>query len=284
MGRPFERASILESRVAALDQTPETDEAIELRQTLASLYCVEVAKPELALPHLEANVATTRGDAREELIHLGALDAALRASARHDAWALVAERELELIEGDDEILQSTPAEYLRFLREELARSCDVELGDADRAIEHLRILGQTHDADERPSAERAMDQLRMLLRRTGRLSELSTALAEHLDAGNGTATEWLELGRLREEKLSDLPGAIEAYRQAEPDEDCRLDAIRGRRRCCERLRDWDGLTDALESEFAQESILDRRQRTSGPRQRTDSPSTSIPMTLRRFVH
>jgi len=262
MGRPFERASILESRVAALDQTPETDEAIELRQTLASLYCVEVAKPELALPHLEANVATTRGDAREELIHLGALDAALRASARHDAWALVAERELELIEGDDEILQSTPAEYLRFLREELARSCDVELGDADRAIEHLRILGQTHDADERPSAERAMDQLRMLLRRTGRLSELSTALAEHLDAGNGTATEWLELGRLREEKLSDLPGAIEAYRQAEPDEDCRLDAIRGRRRCCERLRDWDGLTDALESEFAQESILDRRQRTT----------------------
>jgi tetratricopeptide (TPR) repeat protein len=266
MGRPFKRAGILETRVAALDETRDVSESIELRQTLASLYCVEVAKPELALPHLQANVAATRGDAREELIHLGALDAALRASARHDAWASVAERELELIEGDPEILQSTPADSLRFLREELARCCDVELGDPDRAIEHLRILGRSRIEDNGPSADQSTDQFRTLLRRTGRLSELSTNLAEHLGADNvadnGTAAEWLELARLREERLSDLAGAIDAYRQAESDEDCRLDAIRGRRRCCERLRDWDGLTDALESEYAEESSLDRRQRTT----------------------
>jgi tetratricopeptide (TPR) repeat protein len=92
------------------------------------------------------------------------------------------------------------------------------------------------------------------------LSELATQLADHLDTGDGTAAEWLELAHLREEKLADLPAAIDAYQRAESSQDCRLDAIRGRRRCCERLRDWDGLSDALESEYAQQSLLDRRQR------------------------
>ncbi len=257
MGRPFERADILERRITKLDETRNTDEGIALRQALASLYCVDVAKPELALPHLQINVSATRGNDREELIHLGALDAALRASARHDAWAEVAERELELIEGDDDILQSTPPEYLRF-----ARTCDADLGDTDRAIEHLRVLCQTGHSNDGPSFERSKDQLRTLLRRTGRLSELATNLAEHLDRNDGTAAEWLELARLLEERLADLPAAIEAYRQAESSEDCRLDAIRGRRRCCERHRDWDGVTDALKSEYAQESTLDRRQRAT----------------------
>jgi len=260
MGRPFDRADILELRVAALDENRNVEEAIAIRQTLAALYCVDLVKPELALPHLRANVDATRNHAREELVHLGALDAALRASERHDEWVVIAERELELIEGDDEILQSTPNEYLRFLREELARNYDVELGDPDRAIEQLRVLCIIEQAGEGPSLERSRKQLRTLLRRTGRLSELANLLAEHLDAENGTAVEWLELARLREEKLADLPAAIDAFRHAESGEECRLDAIRGRRRCCERLHDWDGLTDALESEFAQESFLDRRQR------------------------
>ena len=262
MRRPFERADILEARIAKLDEARNIDEGIELRQALASLYCVDVAKPELALPHLQANVAATRGNAREELVHLGALDAALRATTRHDDWALVAERELELIEADDEIRESTPGAYLHFLHEELARIYDAELGDPDRAIEHLRVLCRTEVTGQGPSDGRAEDQLRTLLRRTGRVSELATSLTEHLDAGNGTAVEWLELARLREERLGDRPGAIDAYRQAESSPDCRLDAIRGRRRCCERLRDWDGVTDALDSEYLQESVLDKRQRTT----------------------
>jgi tetratricopeptide (TPR) repeat protein len=262
IGRPFERADILERRIAELDETRNINEGIALRQALAGLYCVDIAKPELALPHLQANVSATRGDDREELIHLGALDAALRASARHDAWAVVAERELELIEGDEDILQSTPPEYLRFLREELARTCHADLGDTDRAIEHLRVLCETGHSNDGPSFERSKDQLRTLLRRTGRLPELAINLADHLDRNDGTAAEWLELARLLEERLADLPAAIDAYRQAEASEACRLDAIRGRRRCCERLRDWDGVTDALESEYAQESTLDRRQRAT----------------------
>lgn len=254
MGRPFERASILESRIAKLDGS----EGIELRQTLASLYCIDLSKPELALPHLEANVAATRGNAREELQHLGALDAALRASSRHDAWARVAERELELIDSDEEIRESTPNEYRCFLREELARTYDTQLGAPDRAIRQLEDL----NAEPGETNPRVLDQLRVLYRRTGRFSELAASLSDHLEATEGTSAEWLELARLREEKIADLPGAIDAYRSAEAGTENPLQAIRGRRRCCERLRDWSGLADALESEYRLESTLDRRERVT----------------------
>ena len=258
MGRPFERAAILELRVEELDVSHDVGHGIKLRQALAALYCADLAKPELALRHLNANVEATRGNVREEMVHLGALDAALRASARHDAWARIAERELELIEANSEIRESKSADYPRFLRQELAQSYDLDLGDPDRAIEHLRVLC-SEEAGEIPQAQ---DRLRSLLRRTGRISELIVNLANHLDAEDGSAAEWLELARMREERFADLPGAIEAYRQAESDPDYHLDAVRGRRRCCERLRDWEGLANALESEYAADSKLDRRQRTT----------------------
>ena len=252
MGRPFERANILESLVARQGDS----EGVELRQTLASLYCTTLAKPALALPHLEANVLATRGDAREELHHLGALDAALRASSRHDEWARVAERELELIESDEAIRESTPIEYRSFLREELAHTYDEQLGAPDRAIEHLQILsaepGETH--------LRVLETLRGLYQRTGRFIEWTVNLSAHLDNHDGSADEWLELARLREEKVADLAGAIIAYRRAEENAEDPLQAIRGRRRCCDRMRDWTGLADALESEVQQEASLDRRER------------------------
>ncbi len=254
MGRPFERAEILEARIAGLDAS----RAIELRRTLASLYCSDLAKPELALPHLEANVEATRGDEREELVHLGALDTALRASARREAWVATAERELELIENHPELAESTPVDYVRFLREELARTWDEDLGNPDRAIVQLRILC----GGDSP-APRMRQALRRLLRRTGRLAELARHLTEELATDeDATAVEWLELARLREERLLDPRGALEAYRRAETDRETRLDALRGRRRCAERLRDWDGVALALEAEAEETSNLDRIQRAA----------------------
>jgi tetratricopeptide (TPR) repeat protein len=264
MGRPFERASVLELRVARLAES----EGIELRQTLATLYCTDLAKPDLALPHLEANVAATRGNLREELHHLGALDAALRASSRHDAWARVAARELELIDSDEEIRESTPIEYRSFLREELARTYDSHLGAPDLAIEELHKLV----AESEESNPRVLADLRSLYRRTGRFAELAENLSNDLESNSGTATDWLELARIREEKLTDLSGALDAYRSAEAngaDTDEKLQAIRGQRRCSERLRDWSGLAEALESEYGLESALDRRQRVAIARQLGD---------------
>ena len=262
-GRGFERADVLEARIELLRGDDVASERAAMRRTLATLYCVELAKPELAVPHLEANVAAARGDERAEVDALAALNRALRAGARHDEWARTAERELQLIEGDAELRSSTPSDYLRFLHEELARTYDVDLGAPDRAIDHLRALCGA--AATSTPALRA--QLRGLLRRTRRLPELAERLEADLEGDAATsggealrAGDWLELARLREEVLSDLPGALGAYRNAEADPALRLDAVRGRRRCCERLRDWSGLVEALEAELALDDRLDLRER------------------------
>ncbi|HED66869.1 MAG TPA: tetratricopeptide repeat protein, partial [Planctomycetes bacterium] len=252
MGRPFERAEILEARIAE----PGSGRIIELRRTLASLYCTDLARPELALPHLIANVEATRGDPREELSHLGALDAALRASARREAWVATAERELELIGSHPDLRESTPADYVRFLREELARTWDEDLGNPDRALSQLRILCASGEAHPR-----MRETLRELLRRTGRSAELAAHLAKELGENEDACpADWLELARLREERLSDPRGALEAYRRAETDPGLRLAALRGRRRCAERLHDWDEVAHALEAESEESTGLGRTAR------------------------
>ncbi len=104
MGRPAERAEILEARIEHV----EADARFELRRDVATLFCVDLANPERAIPHLVANVDASRSDPRDEMAALGALDAALRACGRHDAWVGVAERELELIEANASLEQTTP--------------------------------------------------------------------------------------------------------------------------------------------------------------------------------
>lgn len=251
LGRPGERAEILEARV---ERTPEQDR-VELRRTLSSLYCVDLSKPERAVPHLEANVDAS-AEPLDRMTALGALDAALRAAGRTEGWIRTAEAELALIETEPSVAENTPAEFERYLREELARSWDELMGDADRALTHLRIL--CRDALHATNEQRA--RLRSLLRRTGRRAELAVELSAHLDRGHGDASDWLELAQLREEALLDLPGARQAYREAEGDADLRLAAIRGQRRTSERLRDWKALASTLEAEYHETDRLDRSQR------------------------
>ncbi len=254
MGRLPERAEILEARIELLPDA----ECFELRRTLAALYCVDLAKPERAIPHLTANVEASRRNPQDEIAALGALDAALRASSRHDAWVGVAERELELIEIDPTLGKTTPAEFKLYLHQELARTYDNLLGDSDRALEHLRVL--CRDGDQLATA--LGEQLRALLRRSGHQPELAAELTAYLATGAGSPDAWLELARLREEVLHDLVGAREAYLEAEADPELSLDAFRGQRRCSERLRDWQGLANALESECRLETRLERSERSA----------------------
>lgn len=253
MGRPGERAEILEARI---EGSPER-ERTPLRRTLSSLYCVDLSRPERAVPHLEAIVDATT-EPLDRMTALGALDAALRAAGRHDAWIATAEAELALIEAEPAVAENTPAEFERYLREELARTWDELMGDADRALAHLRILCR----DETRATSEQRERLRALLRRTGRRAELAVELAAHLEDGRGDAHDWLELGRLREEALLDLGGARTAYREAEVDGELRLAAIRGQRRTSERLRDWDAVAHALEAEYHETDRLDRRERVA----------------------
>ena len=258
MGRPAERADILEARIEHVDG----DARFELRRDVATLFCVDLANPERAIPHLAANVEASRRDPRDEMAALGALDAALRACGRHDAWVGVAERELELIEANQSLEQTTPPEFKRYLHEELSRTYEDLMGDSDRALEHLRALCREGDHAHTPTGQK----LRDLLRRTGRLSELAHELTSYLEGLGTDPAAWLELARLREEVLIDLPAAREAYAQAEADPEKRLEALRGQRRCSERLKDWSALASVLEAEYGLADRLQRSERAALARQ------------------
>jgi tetratricopeptide (TPR) repeat protein len=254
--RPVERAKILEERVSRLGSR----EGIELRQVLATIYCVDLVNPDLAIRPLLLNVDATRDDPLVHMAHLGSLDAALRASSRPDSWARVAERELQLIETHDEVRESTPPEYRLFLTDELARIYDEELGNPDRAIPHLRAV-----VDLNEDSSRAQERLLSLLRRCGHLTELTTRLAAYLEDNGGNASQWLELGLLREEQMHDLPAAMTAYHEARQDDQTALDALRGLRRCAERLHDYEALADALGALLEQTLRLDAAQRAATAR-------------------
>jgi tetratricopeptide (TPR) repeat protein len=245
--RPVERARILEERTSRAS----AENAVDLRQELATLYCVELAHPDLALPSLLRNVEATRDDPQTEMGHLGALDAALRACGRPDAWARVAEREIELIDTHDEIRTRTPIDYQLFVREELARVYDVELGNPDRAIVHLRCV-----VDGRAGGGQAAQRLLELLRRCGYHGELERRLTAHLESDVGSASDWLALGQLREERMHDLRGAVDAYRRAIEVDATLVEALRGQRRCAERRGDSRTVASALAAELEQTSSTD----------------------------
>ena len=254
VGRPFDQAKIMEARIAELSET----ESLPLRKKLASLYLVDLTNPLEAVPHLQAAAEQSRQDPVAEMQHLSSLNSALRASGRWDAWAEVAERELSLVESNDAIAESTPDEYERFLREELARVYDENLANDDRALAQLRILS---DRERRGDGDSAIfDRLCATLRRLGRYPELATQLQTFIESGSGQAEDWLELAHLREDRLNDLKGALHAYKKAGAHPECKLEALRGQRRCADRLRDWSSLAAALNAEFELEDKLDRRER------------------------
>jgi tetratricopeptide (TPR) repeat protein len=258
LGRPLERAVVLEERVVALAGRA----GLALRRTLAEIYCVALAKPERALVHLRANVDATADTPHEELHHLGVLAAALRACGREEEWAAVACRELDRIDAHSELRDHTPLDYQRFLREEIARVLDRVLGDPEAALERIRELCDEPRLAEGSLPARLRERLHDLLRRTGRRAELATRLARFLEAGDGGPRDWLELATLLEEDHHDWTGALAAYREAERDAELRLEAIRGRSRCSERLGDEAALVDALRDELAFEAPVPRRERAS----------------------
>ncbi|MFO0690498.1 MAG: tetratricopeptide repeat protein [Myxococcota bacterium] len=245
LGRAHERTAILEQRVIPLPGRA----GLALRRTLAELYCAALARPESALVHLRENVAATRGAPDEELHHLGALAAALRACNLEEEWAAVAERELALIDGHPELRAHTPIEYQRFLREEIARILDVLLGDAERALERIRELCDDPVLARDGVPARVHARLHDLLRRTGRKAELADRLTRFVATGQAAPHDWLELATLREAEAADFAAASAAYREAGREPALRLEALRGRRRCAERMDDPAGLAETLREEL-----------------------------------
>lgn len=248
LSRPRERASVLESLVQAAGR----EEQVAVRCELAALYSDTLGAPERAADQLLRAVSTTPPGSALRTELLAALGECLRRAHRPDAWARCAEQELAALDPGAPVFRERRLE----LQRQLASVYEQELGRPDAAIAHLRSL-----VDQPPAAADAgggetfrqaeIDLLR-LLRGQQSWIELEQRLTAHLERQPANPAAWLELARLREERLSALAGAADAYRCVLDLEATSLPAIRGLRAVSERLGRFGEVAAMLERELERE--------------------------------
>ncbi len=243
-GRPRERASVLES----LLREAGPDASLMLHCELAALYTGPLGEDESAARHLLSAVAATQPGSSMRAELLAALGHALRGAGRADAWARCAEEELRCLDPQAPVF----AERRRELRSALAVAYEQVLGRSRVALRHLRALVDDRPTGAEPS-DAALDAseaaLLRLLRAEGLFVELEVRTTARFARGQAGAEDWLELARLRAERLHALPAASEAYaRVLERDPAC-LPAIRGSRGVAERLGDWRQVASSLQREL-----------------------------------
>jgi lipopolysaccharide biosynthesis regulator YciM len=241
-GRARERLRVLETRIALAG----AGERAHLHRVAAQL-ARSLGRGEDAARHLEAALAEPGSTPIERIEGLRELAGVWRALGRSDREVEVGERELALLDPEAPVF----AERRRALRFELARLCSEPLGHVDAAVGHLRaLLDREQEAGER--LEQAETLLLALLRQSDDAVELERRLAARLArrADPADAAGWLELARLRRERLRRPAAAADAYRELlarVPDE---LEGLRGLRACAELLGDFEEVADTLERELA----------------------------------
>ena len=263
-GRARDRAAIVEARIET------SDAPLELHLVAARLYADALSEPERAIPHLLRAVLLTRtllgglpegpvSTPAQRAALLADLAATLRAAGRAEAWARAAEAELRVIESDrrEHPAAETGGDSRRDRCDELRRSLAWayagELADHTGALRHMRILMDA--VQPRSSGPRRDDLDRLerryldLLRRDANWVELERRLAARLQRGTETTEEWLELARLRDERLHAPQAALAAYEGALALRPSSLGAIRGLRAVAERLADWPAAARGLELEL-----------------------------------
>ncbi len=241
-GRPRCRAEVVERRLAL----PDPGERGALHRTLADLYRGKLGEPLRAAEHLAQALEAGAGP-RAALLQ--ARGDALRAGGRIAESADIAEEELRTLDAADPVFR----ERRRELHRQLADAWGRLLGNPDAALVHLRAQVDEPPPeadDELAASERASAEMSLLeaLRRAGAHAELAGRLARRLEAVPD-ARGWLELGRLREEKLHACAAARDAFEAALAETPDSIDALRGVRRCAERLGDFARVADVLEKEL-----------------------------------
>ena len=121
----------------------------------------------------------------------------------------------------------------------------------DAAIAQLRAL-LDREAESGERLDEAELLLLELLRSASDVVELERRLAARLArrADRGDGAGWLDLARLRRERLRRPAAAAEAYREVLTRAPEQLEALRGLRACCELLRDFEQVARTLERELA----------------------------------
>jgi len=253
--RTLEQAAVIERSLA----TASGPERLALRRRLAGLLAGAGGQPDRAAEQLREALAESEatGAARLELVQ--ALGDVLAVSGRRDEWAAAAEEELRLLDRDAPVF----AERRRTLHADLARAYVEHLGNPEAALPHLRVLvgesrpggGSAGALD--PERVEAEERLITLLRAEHADVELADRLARRLTRAGDDVEGWLELARLRHERLYAYSGAAAAYREVLTRAPGHAGALRGLRAASELLGDFETVASTLEQELAQPGTMDR---------------------------
>ncbi len=276
--RPRERVEILELLIA--DASGE--KRLALRLAAAEIYADGAGLPVCAADHLWAALREMPDSGAERIELLRRLGSTFLSLGRRDLWARTAEEELRSLDAGAEVF----VERRRQLQLELARAYDAELGRPDAARRHLRALVEggvaAFDSEDPGVFEEAEAALLRLLRAERNDIELEQRLSRHLarkaaarssgeegdecpqapESQRREADLWLELARLRRERLHRPCRAAEAYREVLARDPKDLRAIRGLRGVSEQVGDYEEMARALEMELDRAPSLSNRERAA----------------------
>ncbi len=216
---------------------------------IAAIHSDLLDDPEAAVDALRRALAADNLPATARIDLLRRLGEAYAAAGRADDQARVAEEELAALPAGEAVFRER-----RFaLRLELARLYERELGRPEAALGQLRALlddecGEHDESEGWAQRDEAERRLIELLRSQGSDVELARRLAERLTV-EPSAEGWLELARLREERLWAPAAAADAYREVLTAQPGCPDAWRGLRRVSERVGDWAEVARTLEQEI-----------------------------------
>ena len=252
LGRDPERARVLE----ALIEVSEDRDRASLICEVASLYTGTLKDPGRAAQHLIRAVSETPKQSALYPELLKTLGEALLQTGPIDSWARCAEAELAAISPEERVFDER-----RFaIRRELAQTYR-RIGRRGAALEHLRRL-----ADESPDLFSSVGDLELQLldslRAAASWVELERRLTARLDRHPDDAGGWLELARLREEKLYMVKAAGSAYAHVLEIDATSLLALRGIRGVAQRLGNWNEVARSLESELERTECRNAAERSA----------------------